>query len=107
MQEAEDVFNNGHHLAALLQAGVAFEQAIRSFAVRKGLADAVNIPLLKILQKIDFLLPKGWQTEIHMLRKIRNQMAHATENELSDIGNADMVLRTYRMAIEALENEPN
>ncbi|QPF75560.1 hypothetical protein G8A07_23335 [Roseateles sp. DAIF2] len=104
MAEADGVFRSGHKLAALLQAGVAFEQAVRSFAIRKGLAAAERMPLLTILQKVDFLLPQGWQGEIHMLRKIRNQLAHASKSELADIENADMVFRTYGLAIEALES---
>lgn len=104
MSEADAVFQSGHKLAALLQAGVAFEQAIRSFAIRKGLESAERMPLLTILQKIDFLLPQGWQSEIHMLRKIRNQLAHASKSELSEIENADMVFRTYGLAIQALES---
>jgi cbb3-type cytochrome oxidase subunit 3 len=104
LAEADAVFKSGHKLAALLQAGVAFEQAVRSFAVRKGLAAAERMPLLTILQKIDFLLPQGWQGEIHMLRKIRNQLAHASKFELADIENAEMVFRTYGLAIEALES---
>lgn len=103
MSEADMVFRSGHRLAALLQAGVAFEQAVRSFAARKGLESTERMPLLSILQKIDFLLPQGWQGEIHMLRKIRNQLAHASKSELVDIENAEMVFHTYGLAIEALE----
>lgn len=104
MSEADEVFHSGHKLAALLQAGVALEQAIRAFAIRKGLESAERMPLLTILQKIDFLLPQGWQIEIHILRKIRNQIAHASKSELSEIENADMVFRTYGLAIKALED---
>jgi hypothetical protein len=84
-----------------LQAGVAFEHAVRSFAIRSGLEEAERMPLLKVLQKIDFLLPQGWQGEIHMLRKIRNQLAHATEQEIESI-EPEFVLKTYALAVAVL-----
>lgn len=86
----------------MLQAGVAFEQAVRAFARRQGVENADQMPLLRILQKIDFLLPQGWQGEFHMLRQIRNQLAHASEQELDRIEQPEVVLNTYALAIKAL-----
>lgn len=104
--EAFTIFKEGHKLAALLQAGVAFEHALRSFAVRRGVEDAEQMPLLRILQKIDFLLPQGWEGEFHMLRKIRNQLAHASEQEIERI-EPEFVLNTYATAIGVLnDNNP-
>jgi hypothetical protein len=104
--EAFTIFKTGHKLAALLQAGVAFEHALRSFAVSRGVEDAEQMPLLRILQKIDFLLPQGWEGEFHMLRKIRNQLAHASEQEIEHI-EPEFVLNTYAMAIGVLnDNNP-
>ena len=100
--EAFTIFAAGHKLAALLQAGVAFEQAVRAFARRQGVENADQMPLLRILQKIDFLLPQGWQGEFHMLRQIRNQLAHASEQELDRIEQPEVVLNTYALAIKAL-----
>ena len=44
--EAFTIFAAGHKLAALLQAGVAFEQAVRAFARRQGVENADQMPLL-------------------------------------------------------------
>lgn len=105
MAEAENVFKSGHHLAALLQAGVAFEQAVRSYAKASKLEEADRMSLLHILKKIDFLLPKGVEGELHALRQVRNQLAHASENELRHLDQAERILSAYRWAIETLENE--
>lgn len=102
INEAFVVFAAGHKLAALLQAGVAFEQAVRAFARRRGVGEADQMPLLRILQKVDFLLPKGWQKEFHTLRQIRNQLTHASEQEFEKIQQPEVVLNTYARAIEAL-----
>lgn len=104
MTEAESVFDAGHHLAALLQAGVAFEQSVRSFAKHCKLENADHMPLLNILKKIDFLLPQGTEGELHALRQVRNQLAHASEYELRHVKQADNILRAYRWAIDTLEN---
>lgn len=105
MSEAENVFKSGHHLAALLQAGVAFEQSVRSFAKASSLEEADRMPLLHILKKIDFLLPKGVEGELHALRQVRNQLAHASERELRHVDQAEKILSAYRWAIDTLENE--
>lgn len=105
MTEAENVFKSGHHLAALLQAGVAFEQSVRSFARESSLEEADRMPLLNILKKIDFLLPKGVEGELHALRQVRNQLAHASERELRHVDQAEKILSAYRWAIDTLENE--
>ena len=107
INESIAIFAAGHKLAALLQAGVAFEQAVRAFARRQGVESTEQIPLLRILQKIDFLLPGGWQGEFHMLRQIRNQLAHASEQELDRIEHPEVVLNTYALAIEALNDPSN
>lgn len=101
INEAQTIYGAGFKLAALLQAGVAFEHAVRSFALRADLQEAERMPLLKILQKIDSLLPQGWRGEIHMLRKIRNQLTHATEQEIENI-DPGVVLNTYALAVAAL-----
>lgn len=105
MTEAETVFESGHHLAALLQGGVAFEQAVRSFAKSRKLADADRMPLLHILKKVDFLLPNGVEGELHALRQVRNKLAHASERELRDVDQAERILVAYRWAIDTLEGE--
>lgn len=105
MSEAENVFKSGHHLAALLQAGVAFEQSVRSFAKASNLKDADRMPLLNILKKIDFLLPKGVESELHALRQVRNQLAHASERELRDVDQPERILSAYRWAIDILDSE--
>ena len=100
MSEALKVFAAGHKLASLLQAGVAFEHAVRAFARRHGVENAEQMPLVRILQAVD--LPNGWSGEFHTLRQIRNQLAHASEQELERIDRPDLVLNTYAAAIETL-----
>ena len=107
MTQAMNVYSSGYKLAALLQAGVAFEHAVRAFAQRHGVEQADVMPLLRILQKIDFLLPQGWRGEFHVLRQIRNQLAHASEHELDRIERPDLVLNTYAAAIETLNQGGN
>jgi hypothetical protein len=105
IDEAFRILANGHTLAALLQAGVAFEQAVRSFARRFDIEAANQAPLHRILQRVDRLLPEEWRDELHVLRQIRNQLAHASEKELSRIiEQPEIILNTYAAAISALES---
>lgn len=103
MDESMSIFKLGYALASLLTAGVAFEQSVRAFARRRGVEEADRLPLMHLLNKIDWMLPPGWNKELHMLRKIRNQTAHATERDLSNIGDIDFLLRNYRNAINQLD----
>ena len=100
--EAIKVFESGYKLAALLEAGVAYEQAIRAFAKAHDIINTDQIPLIHILNKLNSVLPPGIEDQFHSLRKIRNQLAHASESELHHIENAENLLNTYRWAVNVL-----
>jgi hypothetical protein len=104
MVSASAILAAGYKMAALLQAGAAFENAVRNFALRHGLREADRMSLGAILQKIDFLLPEDWVDEIQTLRRIRNKVAHASIKDIESIENPSMVLDTYALAIRALES---
>jgi len=104
--EAEGVFNSGHRLAALLQAGVAFEQSVISFARSRKLCDENRfIPLSRLLGEFKPYLSRDEIIELNALREVRNKLAHANEKELSYIANAERILYAYRWAINTLEDK--
>jgi hypothetical protein len=105
MADTKAIFASGHKLAALLQAGVAFEHAIRALALRTGHVEPNQMPLHRVLERIGPGLPEGWYGELNMLREIRNRLAHASEQELERLERPEIILEAYGAAIGALNRE--
>lgn len=105
LAESRLIFKSGFKLAALLQAGVAFEHSIRNFAKAHRFIDLEFRPLLQVIRRLEQVFPEAWIGEIHMLRKIRNQVVHITEEDLGTIENPESILDLYQQAITAIETE--
>lgn len=103
IEEAEKLLQAGYTLAALLQAGVAFEHALRAFGAARGLEGANQMQLLSLLQKAELGIPKEWIGELHALRQMRNALVHASQSELERIAEPASLLGTYADAIRMLE----
>ncbi len=100
--EAKQLQKEGFVLAALLQAGVAFEHAMRSFAQHLDVVEADGASLGRLIQKLERFLPQEFLGEFHALRQMRNKFTHISEHEIKDLPDADLILRNYEWAISAL-----
>lgn len=101
---AEKLLKQGDVLAALLQAGVAFEQSIRNLAKRAGIDSPERFPVHRLLEKLKPKIPPEWHGELNTLRVVRNQVSHLPEDGLSKITHPDILLGTYAMAIKMLNS---
>lgn len=99
LAESRTLLTSGHPLAALLQGGVAFEHALRAFARHFKGDETAHAPLYDLIRRI---APQEMAGELHALRQIRNRLTHISENELSDLPDADRVLAGYEWAVEEL-----
>lgn len=100
LKESRELLDSGHVLAALLQGGVAFEHALRSFARDFKGDETANAPLHNLIQRI---APQEMIGELHALRMIRNRLTHISENELADLPDANRVLSGYEWAVSELD----
>jgi uncharacterized protein YutE (UPF0331/DUF86 family) len=105
--EAKEILSEGHVLASLLQAGVAFEQALRTFSRRLDRKQNMVGPLHRIIQSLNGLLPKDVLHEFNSLREIRNKLVHLQEEEIRELGNAKAILQHYEWAIATLTSYLN
>lgn len=97
--EAKKIRADGYTLAAFLQAGVAFEQAITKLYNRYNSNNKNYVPLLKMINFVENKLPQGFVGEFHALRQIRNRVVHLSEEEINDLPDVDRILKNYEWAI--------
>ncbi len=60
-----------------------------------------DLPLHDLIKRI---APQELAGELHALRMIRNRLTHISENELSDLPDANRVLEGYEWAVNELTN---
>jgi hypothetical protein len=77
MVQAKQLVQSGHVLAGILQAGVAFEQAVHAKAQRTGLHRQNFHSFPQLLQRIEEQLGPGAGKELQALWRFRNQIVHA------------------------------
>lgn len=77
LSQARQLVRNGNVLAGLLQAGLAFEQAIHAKARRIGLCRQQFRSIPQMLQRIEEQLGPDAHQELQTLWKFRNQIVHA------------------------------
>lgn len=96
----------GNNVAALLQAGLAYELSIRNFFAAIYPSEYFhNINLLQVINRLEKVLSPGVVSELHSLRQIRNRTTHLRENELNDLPDVERNLNAYRWAINTLNSE--
>lgn len=97
--ESRELLKLEYPLAALLQGGVAFEHALRAFARYFKGEETAQLPLHDLIRRV---APENMASELHALRQIRNRLTHISEQELSDLPEADRVLSGYEWAVSEL-----
>jgi HEPN domain-containing protein len=102
LAESRKLLGSGHTLAALLQAGVAFEHALRAFARHFKGEESARLPLHDLIRR---MAPKEMSEELHALRQIRNRLTHISEAELTDLPDAERVLNGYERAVSELNRK--
>lgn len=99
LTESRKLLESGHALAALLQGGVAFEHALRAFALHFKGEESAHLPLHHLIAR---MAPQEMIGELHALRQIRNRLTHISEGELSDLPDTNRVLDGYEWAVSEL-----
>lgn len=102
LDESRALLSSGHALAALLQGGVAFEHAVRSFARDYKDEKIEGVPLHELIKRMALVLPKEMIGELHALRVIRNRLTHVSKYELADLPDAERILTGYEWAVSEL-----
>lgn len=105
MLQARELAKNGHVLAALLQAGVAFEQAALSKAARMGLYRHNFHSFPRLLQKIEEQLGPGAKTELQSLWKFRNQIVHADPQASEELQQRPELVDFFDSGIRMLDSD--
>lgn len=105
MAQAKHLVQSGHVLAGLLQAGVAFEQAVHEKANRIGIKSSNFRSTSQLLTKIEEQIGPGANNELQALWKLRNQIAHADSDASSELQNRPELIRYFENAIDILTPE--
>lgn len=103
MAKAWRLAKAGFSEAALLQAGVAFEDAVRTYGgdLYSGASSPKIISLGALVRNIKARLP--WGNELETLVKIRNEIAHGHGSYRLAFEDVYYVLNNYQEAIESFE----
>ena len=103
LHAAELAVNNGHVLAGLLQAGVAFEQAVIAKANRHGLYHGARVPTYKAIKNLGEVMPSSTVADLLGLWKLRNQLVHLNPEAAKEMVNQPELLGSFSWAIGELE----
>jgi len=103
--QAKEIAGRGDVFAGLLQAGVAFEQAIHDKAKRQGLNRKEFRSLPHLIREIESMLGPGAKREIEVLWRLRNQIVHADEAAVQELQNQPGLIHSFERGIEMLSAE--
>jgi hypothetical protein len=104
LQEARTAMDNDLRLSAVLAGAVAFERAIREFALRHELSAERTASVPRLLQKMVGILGPGTVGDLLGLWRTRNEIIHLTEEQLDRLPSAPNVLESFFWAIELLSH---
>ena len=102
MAQAKHLVQGGHVLAGLLQAGVAFEQAVHAKAQRAGLHRQNFRSFPQLLQRIEEQLGPGASKELQVLWKFRNQIVHADPQASEELQQRPELINYFDSGIKML-----
>jgi len=102
MTQAKQLVQSGHVLAGLLQAGVAFEQAVYAKAQRAGLDRQEFRSLPQLLRRIEDHLGPGANQELQVLWKFRNQIVHADPQASEELQQRPELVNYFDSGIKML-----
>ncbi len=102
-QQAKGIAQGGNVLAGLLQAGLAFEQAIHDKARRMGLDRREFRSLPELIARIERQLGPGAEREIQVLWKLRNQIVHADQEAVAELQRRPDLMSMFERGMELLD----
>lgn len=100
--EAQTVAANGHVLAGLLQAGLAFEQALQQKARRMGLDRGNFRGMPALIGRIEKELGPAAGRELQILWKLRNQIVHAEPEAADELQSQPELISSFASGIDLL-----
>ena len=104
LSNAKSAIDSGYVLAGLMQAGVAFEQAIISKAERLGIQQDRRLTVSKLLNELKHHFDRGTIAEFYAVWKLRNQLVHLTDEAAMELENSPHLIKYFEWAINELEN---
>lgn len=102
---AKEIATRGHVLAGLLQAGLAFEQALQQKARRMGLDRGRHRGIQALIEEIERQLGPGASRELHMLWRLRNQIVHAEPEAAEELQSQPELIDMFSAGISMLGPE--
>jgi hypothetical protein len=104
LNEANKAISNGFVLAGLMQAGVAFEQAVIESAKRKQIVIDDRTTTSQLINKLKVFYGDGIVKELFAVWKLRNQLVHLSPEASKEIKARPELMKYFEWAIRQLEN---
>lgn len=105
LQQSSLLVEQGNVLAGLLQAGVALEHAIRDKARRTGIELRGSNAIRKAIDRIGIEMGESVKVQLHTIWSLRNRLAHADLDAISELRDNPEVIRNYEEVIGLLASE--
>lgn len=105
LKNAKSAVDNGFVLAGLMQAGVAFEQAILSRANRLQIPRDNRTTVAQLFNRFRDFYPDGTIREFFAIWKLRNQLIHLTEEAAQELEKSPKLINYFEWAINELERD--
>lgn len=105
LSSAKKALDNGFVLAGLMQAGVAFEQAIYSKADRLQIPRDNRTTVSQVLSRLKEHYDINTIREFYAVWKLRNQLVHLTDEAAQELERSPKLIKYFEWAINELDNE--
>lgn len=103
LNAAEKAINSGHVLAGLMQAGVAFEQAVIAKVESLGYYSGKRIPVYKAIRSLSNVMDESIIGELLAVWKLRNQLVHLSPEAAKELESRPELYNYFEWAISELE----
>lgn len=100
---AKQAVESGHVLAGLMQAGVAFEQAIIKKAEKHNIYVNRKTPVAKAISLLRNQMDNSIIGELFALWQLRNQLVHLTPEASEELENRPELIKYFEWGISELE----
>jgi hypothetical protein len=105
LQSARQAVEAGFVLAGLMQAGVAFEQAILSKADQLQIRRDSRMTVTQVLNQLKQYYDQSIINEFYAIWKLRNQLVHLTPEAANELEKSPSLIKYFEWAISQLEAE--
>ncbi|PHQ23686.1 hypothetical protein CLH62_19645 [Marinobacter guineae] len=105
--DAKKAVADGHVVAGLMQAGVAFEQAVINKAIQLKLYRGPRVPVAKTINGFRRFMSEPVIDELFAVWKLRNQLVHMSPEAADELANSPELIDYFEWAISELEKSPS